>query len=390
MFVFFCLILLGVYWVSRIIRVVDRLLIDGQSPIVIFEYFLLLLPPSLLAVLPLASFGAAVYLTDRLFAANEMLVIQSIGVTPAKHLLPFAVFGVVIALIASLLAHELIPNSRAGLSELKTRISTDLAKQTLQAGRFHFPTDDTSLFVQEANSDGEMKSVFLHYIGKDGTDVTYMAEKATLTRSDSDYYLILNHGQSQELDYSSGQISAVQFEALTLDLPEFGNQNFRPAPSIRDFPTSKAIDGIGMLAMEEDDRNLIDKPRPRNFGIKLDPEILNLTAAKRSALLFELHVRATEPFYSLFFPIIGAAMLIFGQAQCVKRPWSILAAVGAIVSIYLVGNYAKDLTETNGAYWPSMYIPIALSAFLLMGLIAGSRGIPAAPRFLSMISSEPK
>ena len=73
-FGFFALVLVAVFWISRAVRLFDRLIADGQSTLVFLEFTALGLPRIILLVLPLATFAAAVYVTNRLRNESELTV----------------------------------------------------------------------------------------------------------------------------------------------------------------------------------------------------------------------------------------------------------------------------------------------------------------------------
>ena len=116
-FGFFALVLVMVYWVNASVSLFDELITDGHSARIFLEFSLLSLPGVIALVLPMAAFGAAVYVTNRMSNESEMTVLQAGGLSPWRLGRPVLVFGLLIALMMSVLTHALVPASVAQLRE---------------------------------------------------------------------------------------------------------------------------------------------------------------------------------------------------------------------------------------------------------------------------------
>ena len=81
-FGFFALILVAVFWVNRAVVLFDTLIGNGQSALVFLEFTALTLPNLIRMVLPIAAFGAAVWVTNRLNSESELTVLRATGTSP--------------------------------------------------------------------------------------------------------------------------------------------------------------------------------------------------------------------------------------------------------------------------------------------------------------------
>ena len=126
MFGFFALVLVSVYWVNNTVKVFDRLISDGHSAAVVLEFTLLSLPNVVRSVLPIAAFGAAVYVTNRLSSESELTVMQATGFSPWRLAWPVIVFGVITATMMSIMTHTRVPVSLQQLRDRETDIAKDL------------------------------------------------------------------------------------------------------------------------------------------------------------------------------------------------------------------------------------------------------------------------
>jgi lipopolysaccharide export system permease protein len=79
LFGFFSLVLALVFWVNKAVSLLDWLMGDGQSASVFLQLTLLSLPTILVNLLPIAAFAATVYVTNRLSAESELVVVQAAG-----------------------------------------------------------------------------------------------------------------------------------------------------------------------------------------------------------------------------------------------------------------------------------------------------------------------
>ena len=103
LFGFFALVLVSVYWVNRAVILFDRLIAEGHSASVFLEFTALSLPSVIGLVLPMSAFAAAVYVTNRLIGDSELTVMQATGFSPWRMARPVLVFGVLLAVMMSIL-----------------------------------------------------------------------------------------------------------------------------------------------------------------------------------------------------------------------------------------------------------------------------------------------
>ena len=114
-------VLVAIFWINKAVRMFDRLIGDGQPAWVFLEFTALTLPGVIGMVLPIAAFAGAVYVTNRLSTESELTVVQATGYSPFRLIRAAAVFGVIVALIMSLLSHYLIPTSLSELDDVLAR-----------------------------------------------------------------------------------------------------------------------------------------------------------------------------------------------------------------------------------------------------------------------------
>ncbi|HID05564.1 MAG TPA: LptF/LptG family permease, partial [Armatimonadetes bacterium] len=87
-FGFFALVLVLIYWINQAVLLFDQLIANGESAAVFVEFSILTLPLMIAIVLPIAGFTAAIFVTNRLSADNELVVAQSAGFGPFRMARP--------------------------------------------------------------------------------------------------------------------------------------------------------------------------------------------------------------------------------------------------------------------------------------------------------------
>lgn len=357
-FLFFALVLFGIYWTSRIVRILDGIMEGGQPLSSFFQYIALLSPASLLSVVSLTAFAAATYVADRQFADGELQALQGAGFRPVRLLLPFAVFGAAAFCASAALIHEIVPDSRARLDQLQRQIASDLAAKRLADNQFLFPVDGLALFIGEVTPEGEMLDIFIHDSRNSTAEVTYLAERAALSRGGSGSHLLMWNGQSQELSSDGRRLSKLAYGQLRIDLA-FATDDTSGPPGLRTIPTSEKIQSLQSVV-----------------------ERLGVPARH---VLVELHERIAEPLYAFLFPLLGASSVFLAVAYRMSRSWAILFSAAAIVCVNVAANYFEDLTRAEGGYWPLMYLPAIVLALLAAGMSMQAHSIPRTPAFLSWL-----
>ena len=110
---FFSLVLILIYWINRAVILFDRIISDGQGFTVFLELTALALPGLMKLVLPLSAFFAARYVTNKLTAESEMVVVQATGYSAFRLARPYLVFGLIVAGAQLVLMHVLEPAADA-------------------------------------------------------------------------------------------------------------------------------------------------------------------------------------------------------------------------------------------------------------------------------------
>ena len=352
LFGFFALVLVAVYWVNRAVILFDRLIADGHSALVFLEFSALSLPSVIALVLPVASFAAAVYVTNRLMGDSELTVVQATGYSPWRLARPVFVFGLIVALMMSILTHFLVPASILQLKEREVEISGSVSARLLREGAFLHPGPGVTFFIREITPEGELRDVFMSDRRQDDREVTYTAERAYVVQSDEGPRLVMIQGLAQTLRDNTNALSTTLFENFTYDISNLITQN--------------------------ENANL----RPRHLAtwdmITRPDEMAKLTRVDRARINEELHGRFQQALLGVVAAMIGFATLLTGSFSRFGVGRQIVVAIFLLVVVKLVESAVTDPTRDIAAAWPLVYLP-SVVGLMIAGLVLHIAARPFRP-----------
>jgi lipopolysaccharide export system permease protein len=354
LFGFFSLLLVGVYWVNRAVGLFDRLIADGQTALVFVEFSLLTLPNVIRLVLPVSAFVAVVYVTNRLTADSELVVMRSTGFSSFRMARPVIVFGLIVGLMMAILTNLLVPASRATLTARNAELSQDVTARFLRDGQFMTPAQGVTLYIRELTETGEILDLYLADDRTPGTRITYTARRALLARSDSGAKLLMFDGMTQELDLASGRLAVTRFADVTYDVGALVDGSAGTTRSREELPTPTLLRADEALQVE--------------------------MGTSRAVLLEEGHTRLAQPLLPLATALVGFSTLLLGAFSRFGLWRQIGGAVVLLVIVQAIGTQATSLAVRDAALWPLVYAAPGVGILLGLGLLALSQAPGRARR----------
>jgi len=344
LFGFFALVLVLVYWVNRAVVLFDQLIANGQSAAVFLEFTALTLPNVIRIVLPIAAFAGTIYVTNRLSSESELVVVQATGYSPWRLARPVVVFGVIVFVFSSILAHLLVPISLARLTDRTAEISENMTARLLSEGRFLHPADGVTFYIREISPRGELQNIFLSDARDPDRRITYTAREALLIRGERAPTLLMLDGMAQAFELGSKRLSVTRFDDFTFDLE-------------------------GLIDVLTPDRR-----RPNELStlalLAASPETQALTKASRATLVAEGHERFSNALNGLVAPVIGFAALLIGGFSRFGIWRQILGAIGGLIVVQMITQAGQGAVQSDAARWPMAYLGpmfgFGLAYFLLL------------------------
>jgi len=343
LFGFFALVLVSVYWVNNAVKVFDRLISDGHSAAIVLEFTILSLPNVVRSVMPVAAFGAAVYVTNRLSADSELTVMHATGFSPWRLAWPVAMFGIITALMMSMMTHFLVPASLQQLREREIAIAENLYARLLRPGTFLHPAKDITLYIRQITTEGQLTDIFVSDRRNPEKSFIYTAKAAYLVRDSLGTKLAMVDGMAQALSRSSRLLSTTSFEDLSYDISALIKPRAAPNRSIDQISTPK------LLQMQQ--------------------QISQETNLSRGHIALETHRRFQQPLLCLVTSLVGFATLLTAGFSRFGIGRQIFIAICLLVVIKLAESAMVDPVRSNPELWVLIYAPSVLGLFLAVGCL---------------------
>ena len=343
LFGFFALVLVLVYWVNRAVVLFDQLIANGQSALVFLEFSALSLPNVIRIVIPIAAFAGTVYVTNRLTSESELVVVQATGFSPWRLMRPVTIFGFIIFVLGSILAHFLVPVSLSRLSDRSVEISENMTARLLTEGQFIHPADGITFYVREISPRGELKNIFLSDTRANDRRLTYTAREALLIRGETSPTLLMIDGMAQAYDTEDRRLVVTRFDDFVFNLD-------------------------GMI-----DAPATARRRPNELSTPILFEASEATQAlaraPKSVLIAEAHERIGNALNGLVAPMIGFAALLLGGFSRFGLWRQIMGAIIALIVVQMLTRAGQGVVQGDASLWPLAYLGPVVGLIMAFALL---------------------
>lgn len=347
-FGFFALILVAVFWVNRAVVLFDTLIGNGQSALVFLEFTALTLPNLIRMVLPIAAFGAAVWVTNRLNSESELTVLRATGTSPWQMARPALVFGIITALMMSALTHYLLPASISQLELRESEVSRNITAKLLSEGDFLHPAAGVTFYIRQIDPDGTLQDVFLSDRRDPEVTVTYTGNRAFLVRDGESAHLIMVEGMAQRLENKSQRLSTTFFTDFSYDISSLARQAENPARNIRAIPSRELMNSTAAVT------------RSDGYSAGAQAE--------------ELHLRFARALICIAVTLIGFSALMLGTFSRFGVWRQAMLAFVILIFVEGLRGVVSEPVLKNPDLWPLIYLPTLLGlAVALVFLILSAR-----------------
>ena len=330
-FVFFLFVLTLIFWINRAVGLFDRLITDGHSSSILFQFALLSLPSTTTIVFPLASFAAVVFVTNRLKNDSEFTVLQSAGLSPWRLNKPYFIFGVLCMLILGVFTTFIVPNAAKILHEKQLELDSSVSARLLKEGKFIHPFKGVTFYIKGIERDGTLLNIFLHDRRNKDEFLTYTATRAFLAKDKNRTVLYMDNGLIQTIGTALKELSTTEFKSVAIDLSD----------------AIKKIDKETVYLSHVSTLLLI----------KNRQEVAAATRASKGSIVLELHNRLHRPMFCLVAAMLGFSSLLTGNYNRFGFGRQIALAIFIIVLIKITESYTTKLSLHNFLLWPLIYFP---------------------------------
>ncbi|MDU9003770.1 LPS export ABC transporter permease LptF [Sedimentitalea todarodis] len=338
LFGFFSLILVAVFWINRAVVLFDRLIGDGQSAMVFFEFTALTLPNLIRMVLPMAAFAASVYVTNRLNSESELTVMQATGSSPWQLARPALAFGLLAAAMMSILTHVLLPASTKQLAIREAEVARNVTARLLTEGSFLHPTEGVTFYIRQIEPDGRLNDVFLSDQRDPAQSVIYTGAEAFLVRDGDRANLIMVDGLAQMLNTAAQTLSTTVFADFSFDISSLINKSDIRTRNIRAIPT------LELMRMPE--------------------SISRTDGYSAGQLAEELHLRFARALVCVAVTLIGFSTLLLGGFSRFGVWRQALLAFVLLVFLEVLRGIVSDPVLADAKMWPLVYVPTVVGLMI--------------------------
>lgn len=352
-FGFFALVLVGVYWINRAAVLLDRYLTDGQGGGLVFQLTLLSLPSIMLLVLPVAGFVAAVYVTNRLHSDSELVVVQATGYSAVRLVRPFLAFGILLALLLSLLGHAIVPISMSRLAALEQELAEAISSRLIVPGAYQNPTDGVTVYVRSIEPDGTLMGLLVNDRRERDYETTYVAHRALLIRHEDGPRLVMFDGMAQTLNQVTERLSITEFEDFTVALNDL----------------------VSTPGQQRIDYRSLSTP----VLLAASAETVAATGRSADALRREGNLRISQALLAIGAVVAGYAALMVGGFSRFGLSRQMIFAVLLVVGTKLVDNAAIDKAKSTADAQFMVYAAPVFALVVCAALLAiadGRLGLP--------------
>lgn len=330
-----------VIWLSQSLRLVELIINKGLS-IGGFLYLTMLLMPNFLTMItPIALFAVLLFTYNRLDSDREMVVMRSAGLSQMALARPALLVAAGLTAIGFLMTLQLGPSSVKTFREMQWEIRNDISRVLLQEGTFNNIADGVTIYVRSRTSEGELLDVLVHDTRKKDKDVTMMAERGALVRSDGGPRVLLINGNRQELIHNSGQLSLLYFDSYTVEMTNLENNDSR----FRDA-----------------------RERPLTELFSVTPQEVGPVDFARFRV--EAHQRLSSPLYHLAFAFVALVCLLSGSFSRHGMSKKVALAIALMVTVEAAQLGVAGLVVKSLRLAPLIYVvplvPVILSLIVLL------------------------
>ncbi len=328
-------------WMTQSLRLIELIISRSLPASMIIYMATLYLPRFLNIIVPLATFGATLFIYHKLMNDNEIVVMRAAGLSHLAIAKPGIIAALVLTSFTYLLSLYLLPTSLRNFKDLQFKARGDYSAALLREGAFNSVGDGLTVYVRERDDNGELHGIMLHDNRNIEAPVTYQAERGAVIHGENGSRIVLVKGNRQQVGREKGQLSMLYFDRFPFD---FGQAKSEVRVRWRE-PTERYLSELLTPDESIGDRYYHDK------------------------LLAEGHSRLASPLLPLTFSIIAMAVLLCGPYNRRGQLAHVLFAVTLIVGLFLSNLGLPHLIAKHILFVPLIYanslVPLLIGVYFL-------------------------
>ena len=335
------LVLVGIIWLFQTIRILELVVNRGAAVGDFLIMSVASMPLWLMIAIPISGFIAVNWVFSRILADRELLVMQSIGLSPLQLAKAPVALGILLTTFLAVNTVYILPTSFGVYKDLQFKFRNSIPTILLRDGVFIEVVNDMTMFIGSRDDNDIMRDLFIHDARIADRIITMTAQSGEFIERDGSPALILQNGERSERN-AEGQSGAVLlFDTHSVTITRNSSQQ-----------TERATVDIN----EDSISNLLSPdaaPSPQYY-------------LQRHA---EGHYRIASPWLGLGLALLSAAIILRGQIR--RDLWTKRASlnIGSCVLVIIAVVVSRGWVTNNASLWPLIHLsvlaPIIIAFWLL-------------------------
>ena len=335
------LVLVGIIWLFQTIRILELVVNRGAAVGDFLIMSVASMPLWLMIAIPISGFIAVNWVFSRILADRELLVMQSIGLSPLQLAKAPVALGILLTTFLAVNTVYILPTSFGVYKDLQFKFRNSIPTILLRDGVFIEVVNDMTMFIGSRDDNDIMRDLFIHDARIADRIITMTAQSGEFIERDGSPTLILQNGERSERN-AEGQSGAVlMFDTHSVTITRNSSQQ-----------TERATVDIN----EDSISNLLSPdaaPSPQYY-------------LQRHA---EGHYRIASPWLGLSLALLSAAIILRGQIR--RDLWTKRASlnIGSCVLVIIAVVVSRGWVTNNASLWPLIHLsvlaPIIIAFWLL-------------------------
>ena len=339
------LVLVGIIWLFQTIRILELVVNRGAAVGDFLVMSVASMPLWLMIAIPISGFIAVNWVFSRILADRELLVMQSIGLSPLQLAKAPIALGILLTTFLAVNTIYILPTSFGVYKDLQFKLRNSIPTILLRDGVFVEVVDDMTMFIGSRDDDDIMRDLFIHDARIADRIITMTAQSGEFIKRDGSPTLILQNGERSERN-AEGQSGAVLlFDTHSVTITRNSSQQ-----------TERATIDIN----EDSISNLLSPDAAHSPQYYL----------QRHA---EGHYRIASPWLGLGLALLSAAIILRGQIR--RDLWTRRASlnIGACVLVIIAVVVSRGWVTNNANLWPFIHLSVLTPTIFAFWLLRQSR-----------------
>jgi lipopolysaccharide export system permease protein len=339
------LILYGVFFLVRLIPLLEVVLSLQIGPADFIRLFAYIFPRMLLYIIPMASMAGVIIGFTRLTNDREILALKACGVSLRQMLPPVILIAAAIAALTGYFSVRLIPTGALGFKQLMFQLATEKIENGLKAHEFTEALGDIVLYVDRIDEQKEWHGVYVSDMRGREQPLISLAQSGRM-EADMDRMevtIVLNDGTLHNHDGKDNQL--IRFGRYQLQIA------LQPPTQVgKEDVTSRSR---GTMSQQQ----LLQAAASDAIDFKAQRKYLS-----------EYHHRLSLPVGCFILSLLGLPLGL--QAAPGRRAVGIPLGLGFFILYYITFTTARMLVEDGHLpVFPGMWLPNMFFFLLTVGIL---------------------